>query len=149
MKRLTMIIAIAVSANFTAFGIQPASAIDAHHPAQTTKGKKANQLAPTSKAKITKSSQMQMMNCPMMKRGKMMQGGMMRGGKMMKGDKMKCPMMGAAKMQGMGGMGMMQNMGPSGMHAMHHGEAMMGRPDPCWVATDRERGFGYRGACNR
>ena len=117
MKRLAMIIAIAVAASFAAFGTQSANAIDAHRPAQTTKGKKAKPLAPGS----TKSSQMQMMNCPMMKSGKMV-----------KGDKMKCPMM-----------------GPSGMHAMHHGEAMMRRPDPCWVATDRERGFGYRGACNR
>lgn len=146
MKRLTMIIAIAVAANFAAFGIQPASALDAHHPGQTTNGKKAKPLALKGKAKSTKSSQMQMMNCPMMRSGKMMQGAMVRGGKMMKGDKMKCPMMGASKMQRMG---MMQNMDPSGMHAMHHGEAMMGRPDPCWVATDRERGFGYRGACNR
>jgi hypothetical protein len=87
----------------------------------------------------------------------MMQGGMMQGG-MMQGGMMKCPMMGAGKMRQMGmtqNMGSGQNMGPgmmepSGMqHGMHHGQAMMGRPDPCWVATDGERGFGYPGACSR
>jgi len=147
MKRLMMVIAIAVAANFAAFGIQPVSANDAHHPAtQTTKGKKAKALAPKSKPKSTKSSRMQMMNCPMMKGGKMMQGGMM------KGDMMKCPMMGASNMRGMKMMhgADHQMMGsPAVHHAMHHGEAMMGQPDPCWVATDRERGFGYRGTCNR
>ena len=108
MKRLMMIIAIAVAANFAAFGVQPASAVDAHHPAQTTKGKKAKKPALKSKAQGTKSSRMPMMNCPMMKSGKMMQGHkmmeghkMMQGGKMMKGDKMKCPMMGAAKVHDM------------------------------------------------
>ena len=137
MKRLMMVIAIAVAANFAAFGIQPASAVDAHHPAtQTTKGKKATALAPKSKAKKTKSSQMQMMNCPMMKGGKMMQGGMM-----------KCPMMGASKMQDMK---MMQGAGHQmmGSPAMRHSEVMMGHRNPCWVITDRDRGFGYQGACN-
>jgi len=151
MKRLMMIIAIAVAANFAAFGVQPASANDAHHPAQATKGKKAKALAPK-RAKNVKSSQMKMMNCPMMKSGKMMQGGMMQGG-MMKGAKMKCPMMGGGKMHHRGMMkNMGSNMGPGMMgssgtnHAMHHGDAMMGQPKQCQV-TDRERGFGYRGAC--
>jgi hypothetical protein len=150
MKRLMMIAAIAAAANFAAFDIQPANAVDAHHPAQETMGKKAKAIVPKSNAKSTKSSRMRMMNCPMMKGGKMMQGGMMQG-EMMKGGMMKCPMMRAANMQGMG---MMQNMGPgmmgqSAMHdGMNRGEPMMGHPAPCWVTTDRERGFGYRGACN-
>ena len=99
MKRLMMIIAIAVAANFAAFGIQPASAVDAHHPAQATKGKKAKKPAPKSKAKGIKSSQMRMMKCPMMA-GNMKQGGMMHG-RMMKGGTMKCRMMGTARMKGM------------------------------------------------
>ncbi len=140
MKRLMMIIAIAVAANFAAFDIQPASANDAHHPAQTSKSKKVK-VHTKGKAKSVKSSRMQMMNCPMMKGGKMMQG------RMMMGD-MKCPMMGTGKMHRMG---MMQNMGHQMMapSAMHHGDTMMGRPDRCQVMTDRERGFGYQGACNR
>src|SRR4051812_15524997 len=110
MKRLMMIIAIAVAANFAALGVQPASANDAHHPAQATKGKKAKALAPK-KAKSVKSSHMKMMNCPMMKSGKMMQDGMM------KRAKIKCPMMGAGKMRHRG---TMPNMGSS------MGSGMMG-----------------------
>jgi hypothetical protein len=140
-----MIAAIAVAASFAAFDIQPASANDAHHPAQVTKSKKVK-VHTKGKAKSVKSSRMQMMNCPMMKGSKMMQGGMMKGD-MMKGN-MKCPMMGAGKMHRMGMMRNMdhQMMAPS---AMHHGDTMMGRQDRCQVMTDRERGFGYPGACNQ
>ena len=138
MKRLMMVIAIAVAANFAAFGVQPASAVDAHHPAQTTKSKKVKAPAPK-KAKSTKRSQM-MMQCPMMKGG-MKQGGMMQGGMM------KCPMMGASNMRDMK---MMHGAGHQmmGSPAMRHGEVMMGHRNPCWVITDRERGFGYQGACS-
>lgn len=134
MKRLVMILAIAVAASFAGFGIQTASAIDAHHPAtQTSKGKKA---APK-KVKANKSSTM--MNCQMMA-GNMMQGSMMH-----HGSKMKCPMMGA----GAHSMGMMPSAGaPMGMGTMRHGEVMMGHRNPCWVTIDRERNFGYQGACN-
>ena len=55
MKRLIMILAIAVAANFVGFGIQSASAVDAHHPAaQATKGKKVK--AAPKKAKTVKAS---------------------------------------------------------------------------------------------
>jgi hypothetical protein len=146
MKRLMMIAAIAVAANFAAFDIQPASANDAHHPAQVTKSNNLK-VHTKGKAKSVKSSRMQMMKCPMMKGGKMMQGGMMKGGR-------KCPMMGAGKMHRMGMMqnvGSGQNTGPGMMGAsgMHQGDAMMGRPAPCLAATARERGFGYPGACDR
>jgi|GEM_PF-2062534 len=108
MKRLMMVIAIAVAANFAAFGVQPASAVDAHHPAQATKGKKTKKPAVKSKALSTKSSRMPMMKCPMMKSGKNQK--MMQGHKMMQGGKMKCPMMGAAELHDMG---IVQNTDPS------------------------------------
>ena len=99
MKRLMMVIALAAAANFAAFGIPSASAVDAHHPAkQTTKAKKAKK-APA-KSRSMKRSGMPMMNCPMMSSG--MRKGMMRGGAM------KCRMMGTAgshRMRMMHGMG--------------------------------------------
>lgn len=80
MKHWMRVIAIAVAANFAAFGMQPASAIDAHHPAkQTTKGKKAKKLAPNTKAKSTKRARMQMMKRPMMNRASMHGIGMKQG----------------------------------------------------------------------
>jgi hypothetical protein len=85
MKRLIMILAIAVAANFAGFGIQAASAIDAHHPtAQTNKAKKAK--AAPKKTKRVKTSGMNM-QCPMMT-GHMMKRHMMQHGKTM-----TCPMM--------------------------------------------------------
>lgn len=148
MKRMMMIVAVAVAMNFAGFGIQAASANDAHHPAgQTTKAKKVKKVTPK-RVKGNKSSMM--MNCPMMA-GNMMQGGMMKGGMMQNGmmqhkGRMKCPMMGAA---GAHQMGMMHGAGSDmGMGAMRHGEVMMGHRNPCWVTIERERNFGYQGACN-
>ena len=136
MKRLMMIIAIAVAANFATFGIQPASAVDAHHPAGATKGKKAKKPA-AKKAKSSKSSGM--MSCPMM-HGGMTKVGMMHG-HMKKNGMMTCRMM--------GGMQMMQPSGSQmGPQTMQHGEVMMGHRNPCWVMIDRDRGLGYSGACS-
>jgi len=109
MKRLLMIIAIAVAASFAAPAVETAYAIDAHHHAKATKIKKAK--AP---AKTAKSSQMHMMQC------RMMDGSMhgMRRGRMMGG--MTCPMMGDPRghrmMHGM-------HMGPG---AMRHGQMSHG-----------------------
>jgi hypothetical protein len=62
MKRLIMILAMAVAANFAGFGIRAASANDAHHPAaQTTKAKKVK--AASKKVKTVKTSGMSM-RCP-------------------------------------------------------------------------------------
>ena len=143
MKRLLMAIAIAAAANLATVGIQSASANDAHHPAaQTNKAKKVK-AAPT-KAKKVKTSGMSM-QCPMMK-GHMMKPHMMKRHMMQHGKMMKCPMMGAAGSQPMG---MMHGAGaPMGMNTMRHGEVMMGHRNPCWVMIDRERSFGYQGACN-
>lgn len=59
---------------------------------------------------------------------------------------MKCQMMGSTNMRGKG---MMHHMGSQmGSHTMRHGEVMMGHRNPCWVMIDRERTFGYQGACN-
>lgn len=142
MKRMMMIVAVAVALTFAGFGMQSASANDAHHPAgQTTKAKKVKKAAPK-KVKANKTSMM--INCKMMAGG-MMQGGMTKGGMMQHGRKMKCPMMGGADVHQMGAMhGAGSNMG---MGAMRHGEVMMDHRNPCWVMNDRERGFGYQGAC--
>jgi hypothetical protein len=146
MKRLIMALAIAVAVNFTGFGVQTASANDAHHPAaQATKGKKVKKAMPTKKSK---RSGMQM-HCPMMAggmmHGGMMKGGMMNGGMMQHQGKMKCPMMSAGGARPMGMMhGASSHMNSDGMR---HGEVMMGHRNPCWVMTDRDRGLGYQGAC--
>ena len=133
MKRLMLVVALAAAVSFAA---PPASAVDAHHPAtQTTKAKKAKKPAAKSKAKPGKRSGMPMMNCPMMA-----------------GGTMNCPMMRASGMKHMGRMhGMHRGMMTSGGMArgMHHGEAMMNDPGRCQTMTDRERGFGYWGACSR
>jgi hypothetical protein len=94
MKRLIMIFAIAVAANFAGFGIQAAGANDAHHPAAKTTKTKTIKAAPK-KVKKVKTSGMNM-QCPMMK-GHLMKRHMMQHGKMM-----KCPMMRASKGHRMG-----------------------------------------------
>ncbi|MBI4275461.1 MAG: hypothetical protein HY659_12255 [Rhizobiales bacterium] len=166
MKRLMIIAAIALAVAIAPIATQQLRAEDAHHPGQTTKAKKAQPKAKT-KIKATpqqsnkpaptpsdvsavmkhsgKTSQSTMMtNCPMMSGGMMGQGGMM-----------NCPMMrsGTGMMQGMNmmpGMGAPMTMNPFAMgRTMMHVEKMMGHMDRCWVATDRDRGYGYWGACNR
>jgi hypothetical protein len=93
MKRLLTALAIVAAASLASAGMQPVIANPAHHPAQTTKGKKAS---PAKKTKKVKSSGMSM-QCPMMK-GHSMKPGMM----MHHGRRMKCPMMGSAKHHNMG-----------------------------------------------
>jgi hypothetical protein len=104
MKKLLMIIAIAVAANFAAYEIPTASANDAHHPASAAKSKKAKKV--TTKTKGVKKSTMRM-NCPMMGKGMMHGGGMTHGAR-----RMQCRMMGGAHHMGM--------MHGAGSHMGHH-----------------------------
>lgn len=158
MNKLTMAAAIAITALIAPIGALPASAVDAHHP-----GKAATQKAAPAQAKSTpatkrakkakKPASGMMMNCPMMAGGQTGQGGMMNcpmmaGGNMMSGGAgmdagmtagsgrmmRGRPMTSGGMMGGgmMGGGGMMQGRGPMGQ---------------CWVATDRDRGYGYWGGC--
>jgi acyl-CoA hydrolase len=99
MKKLLMIAAFAVAANFAAYGVQTASANDAHHSSPVAKGKKAKKLF--AKKMSVKKSGMRM-NCPMMARGMMRGGGMTHGAHgMMHAHGMRCRMMGGARHMGM------------------------------------------------
>lgn len=166
MKRLMIIAAIALAVAIAPIATQQLRAEDAHHPGQTTKAKKAEPKAKTkikatpqqSNKPATKPSEVSgamkrsgktsqstmMMNCPMMSGGMMGQGGMM-----------SCPMVSGAGTGMMHSMNMLQGMGgrmmsPFAMgRTTMHGEKMMGHMDRCWVATDRDRGYGYWGACSR
>ncbi len=172
MNRLMMTIAIVLAAILASIGIQELKAVDAHHPEQTAKAKKtaksSAETTPQSNkvaAKTQKprqgnvrgqSSQAGMMNCPMMQGGQAGQAG--------QGGMMNCPMMsgsstsmmqggqgmGPGMMQGQSGMGPGMMMGQSGAGSMMmRGPGAMSRRGQCWVTTDRDRGFGYWGACGR